>query len=34
MRPRQLSSNLNIADEQVPALMADYLNDWTKNNFS
>ena len=34
MRPRQLSSNLNIQDEQVPALMADYLNDWTKNNFS
>ena len=34
MRPRQLSNNLNIADEQVPALMADYLNDWTKNNFS
>jgi flagellar biosynthesis protein FlhF len=34
MRPRQLSNNLNIADEQVPVLMADYLNDWTKNNFS
>lgn len=34
MRPRQLSSNLNIQDEQVPALMADYLNDWTKNHFS
>ena len=34
MRPRQLSSNLNIQDEQVPALMADYLNDWTKNNFA
>ncbi|QWE19302.1 flagellar biosynthesis protein FlhF [Polynucleobacter corsicus] len=34
MRPRQLSSNLSVQDEQVPALMADYLNDWTKNNFS
>ena len=34
MRPRHLGNNLNIQDEQVPALMADYLNDWTQKNFS
>lgn len=34
MHPRHLGSNLNVNDDQVPALMADYLNDWTKKNFS
>jgi flagellar biosynthesis protein FlhF len=34
MRPRHLGNNLNIQDEQVPALMADYLNDWTQKNIS
>ncbi len=34
MRPRQPSNNLNVQDEQVPVLMADYLNDWTKNSVS
>lgn len=30
MHPRSLSNNLSVLDEQIPALMADYLNDWTK----
>ncbi len=32
MHPRSLSNNLGVLDEQIPALMADYLNDWTKKN--
>jgi hypothetical protein len=27
-----LSNNLNVMDDQIPALMADYLNDWMKKN--
>jgi flagellar biosynthesis protein FlhF len=34
MHPRHLGNNLNVNDDQVPALMADHLNDWTKKNFS
>jgi flagellar biosynthesis protein FlhF len=34
MHPRHLGTNLNVNDDQVPALMADYLNDWTKKNYS
>lgn len=33
MHPRHLGNNLNINDDQVPALMADHINDWTKKNF-
>jgi len=32
MHPRSLSNNLNVMDDQIPALMADYLNDWMKKN--
>jgi len=32
MHPRSLSNNLNVLDDQIPALMADYLNDWMKKN--
>jgi flagellar biosynthesis protein FlhF len=32
MHPRTLSNNLNVLDDQIPALMADYLNDWMKKN--
>lgn len=32
MHPRSLGNNLNVMDDQIPALMADYLNDWMKKN--
>jgi flagellar biosynthesis protein FlhF len=32
MHPRSLGNNLNVLDDQIPALMADYLNDWMKKN--
>jgi len=32
MHPRSLSNNLDVMDDQIPALMADYLNDWMKKN--
>lgn len=32
MHPRSLGNNLNVLDDQIPALMADYLNAWMKNN--
>ena len=28
LRPRHLGTNLDVTDELVPSLMADYLNDW------
>ena len=28
MRPRHLGTNLDVTDDLVPSLMADYLNDW------
>jgi flagellar biosynthesis protein FlhF len=30
LRPRQLSSQLQIPDDQIPVHMADQLNDWIK----
>jgi flagellar biosynthesis protein FlhF len=32
MHPRSLSNNLDVMDDQIPALMADYLNDWMNKN--